>query len=120
MPSPVHQSIGSIINDEFQSSRLNLPGDLKDETVVMWEQDCKGFGGQWLGSGKKPDLAIQVLNADGEYDIKFVLEAGLSEPYNQLVEDAQLWLEGMRQVSMVGLICLSCHNCADCVIHLNR
>jgi hypothetical protein len=104
MPSPVHQSIGSIINDEFQSSRLNLPRDLKDETTLMWEQDCNGFGSQWYGSGKRPDLAIKVLNTDGEYDIKFVLEAGLSESYDQLMEDARLWLEGMRQVSMVGLI----------------
>jgi hypothetical protein len=103
MPSPVHQSIGSIINDEFQSSRLNLPGDLKDETVLMWEEDCDRFGGKWDGSGKKPDLAIQVRNADGELDIKFVLEVGLSESYNQLMEDAQLWLGGMDEVSMVSL-----------------
>jgi len=43
-------------------------------------------------------------NARGGYDIKFVLEAGLSESYDHLVEDARLWLEGMRQVSLVGLI----------------
>jgi hypothetical protein len=105
MPSPVHQSIGSIINDNFQSFRLNLSEDLQDQTVLMWEEDCRGFGGQWLGSRKRPDLAIQVLNARGGYDIKFVLEAGLSESYDQLVEDAQLWLEGTDEVSMVSLIC---------------
>jgi hypothetical protein len=105
MPSPVHQSIGSTIGEKFVVSKANLPDDLQEQTVLMWEQDCNGFGGQWYGSEKRPDLAIQVLNADGEYDIKFVLEAGLSESYNRLVEDTRLWLEGMRQVSMVGLIC---------------
>jgi hypothetical protein len=87
------------------SSTLNLPGDLQDQTVLMWEQDCYRFGGKWDGSGKRPDFAIQVLNARGGYDIKFVLEAGLSESYDQLVEDAQLWLEGTDEVSMVSLIC---------------
>jgi hypothetical protein len=104
MPSPIHQSIGSIIGEEFVVSKANLPKDLRNKTVLMWEQDCKGFGGQWLGSWKRPDLAIQVLNARGGYDIKFVLEAGLSESYNQLVEDAQLWLEGMQHVSVVSPI----------------
>jgi|HubBroStandDraft_4_1064222.scaffolds.fasta_scaffold283900_2 hypothetical protein len=104
MPSPVHQSIGSIINREFMLSILNLPKNLQDQTVLMWEQNCNRFGGEWGGSGKQPDLAIQVLNANGDYDIKFVLEAGLTESYNQLVEDAQLWLEGTDEVSMVSLI----------------
>jgi len=53
---------------------------------------------------KKPDLAIKVLNARGGYEIKFVLEAGLSESYDQLVDDARLWLEGMHQVSLVVLV----------------
>jgi hypothetical protein len=85
-------------------SKANLPGDLRRQTVLTWEQDSRGFGGLWLGSRKKSDLAIKVLNADGEYNIKFVLEAGLSESYDQLVEDAQLWLEGMDEVSMVSLM----------------
>jgi hypothetical protein len=71
----------------------------------MWEQDCRGFGGLWLGSKKKSDLAIKVPNASGGYEIKFVLEAGLSESYEQLLDDARLWLEGMHQVSLVSFIC---------------
>jgi hypothetical protein len=116
MPSPVHQSIGSTIGEKFVLSKANLPEDLQDQSQLMWEEDCKGFGGQWLGSRKRPDLAIEVRNADGEYDIKFVLKVGLSESYDQLVEDARLWLEGMRQVYMVGLIrsyILSYHSCAN-------
>jgi hypothetical protein len=104
MPSPVHQSIGSVIERQFSTLIANLSEDLQDQTVLMWEEDCRGFGGQWLGSRKRPDLAIQVLNARGGYDIKFILKAGLSESYDHLVEDARLWLEGMRQVSLVGLI----------------
>jgi hypothetical protein len=38
------------------------------------------------------------------YNIKFVLEAGLSETYTQLIEDIRLWLKGIRQVSIIGLL----------------
>jgi hypothetical protein len=35
---------------------------------------------------------------------KFILEVGLSETYEQLVQDAKLWLEGTRNVSVVVLV----------------
>jgi hypothetical protein len=104
MRCTVHQSIVYAIRDKFQISRFILPKDLQGQTMLMWGEDCYRMWGEWGESGKRPDLAIQVRNTDGEYDIKFVLEAGLSESYVQLVEDAKLWLGGTDSVSMVSLI----------------
>ena len=44
------------------------------------------------------------MDARGEFAVKWVLEAGLSETYEQLVNDMKLWLEGKRGVSMAVLI----------------
>ena len=96
--------------------RSNIPANLQDETTVIWEEDYNGFGGPWEGSRKRLDFAIQVRNADGEDDIKFVLEVGLSEPCDQLVKDARLWLEGTQEVSMVSPIYkVSYYNCANSI-----
>jgi hypothetical protein len=45
----------------------------------------------------------QVRDADNEMELKWVLEVGFSETYEQLKSDAQLWLEGSSQVSMVTI-----------------
>jgi hypothetical protein len=100
-----------MINEKFILSKANLPKDLVGQTKIVCETDFRNFGGKYRGSRKQPDLAILLRRADRCYDIKFILEAGLSECYEDLVEDAKLWLEGTRQVSMVGLIYqVSCHN----------
>jgi hypothetical protein len=62
------------------------------------------FGDQWEGSQKRPDLALESVNADGTPEIKWVLETGFSKDYKRLVQDAKLWLEGYLEVSMVILV----------------
>lgn len=104
MPSPLHQSITSIINKKFIRSTSNLPEHLERQTYVSWETDNNKFGGEWAGSNKRPDFSIEVRNANGKLELKWVVEAGLSETYEQLVEDARLWLEGHPDVAMVILV----------------
>ena len=58
----------------------------------------------YSGSLKTPDLAVQFRNAAGEHEIKFVLQVGFSEQYEDLVDDAKLWLEGKEEVSLVVLV----------------
>ena len=62
------------------------------------------FHGKYDGSEITPDLAIQTYNDKGFEEVKFVLEVRLSESYEELVENAQLWLEGTNTVSIVMLI----------------
>ena len=62
------------------------------------------FEGQYCGSTKTADLAVQIINADDQLETKLVVEIGFSEEYDDLIEDAKLWLEGMRTVSMCVLV----------------
>lgn len=104
MPSPLHQSITSLLIDEFIESRTTLSRDLKRQTRVSWETTGNKFGSEWAGSRKRPDLSIAVRDTSGTPRLKWVVEAGLSETYDQLVEDARLWLEGHLEVAMVILV----------------
>jgi hypothetical protein len=104
MPSPLHQSITSILTEQFIVSKATLPQDLQRQTSVSWETTINDFGDNWSGSEKRPDMSLEVRNASRRLELKWVVEAGLSETYDQLVEDAQLWLEGHPTVAMVVLI----------------
>ena len=86
------------------TSTSNLPQDLQRQTSVSWETTTNKFSDIWSGSKKRPDLSIEVRNASRRLELKWVVEVGLSETYDQLVEDAQLWLEGHPTVAMVVLI----------------
>ena len=59
------------------------------------------FDGQYLGSVKIADLAVQIRNARGQMETKLVVEIGFSEEYNALI---RLWLEGMDSVSICMLV----------------
>ena len=63
-----------------------------------------GFEGQYSGSAKIPDLAVQIKNANNRLETKMVLEVGFSEEYEALINDAKLWLEGMSSVSLCVLV----------------
>jgi hypothetical protein len=104
MPSPIHQSITSVLNDGIMTSRAPLPANLRQRTRILWEEKFVSFGGRWSGSEKEPDLGIEVLNADDEWELKWVCEVGFSETYEQLKSDVRLWLEGGSQVSMVTIV----------------
>ena len=71
---------------------------------VTTNQTYTGFGWDYSGSSKIPDLAVEFKNAAGELETKFVLEVGFSEKYEDLVQDVKMWLEGKREVSVVLLV----------------
>jgi hypothetical protein len=102
--SPIHQSIITQLINEIIKSEAALPAYLQQQTQVFLGQRFDAFKNQWFGSKKEPDLGIQVCNADNEMDLKWVLEVGFSELYEQLKHEAQLWLEGSSQVSMVTIV----------------
>ncbi|THC94127.1 hypothetical protein EYZ11_006376 [Aspergillus tanneri] len=104
MPSPIHQSISSILIEEIMISKAAVPVNLRRQTQALFDEDFKSFGGQWSGSDKRPDLGIGVRNANNEMELKWVLEVGFSETYKQLKNDIRLWLEGSSEVSMVTIV----------------
>jgi len=104
MASPIHQSIITQLNDKIMTSRATLPANLRQQTQVLWGEKFDSFRGQWSESRKVPDLGIEVCNTDNEMELKWVLEVGFSETYEQLKNDTQLWLEGSSQISMVTIV----------------
>ena len=104
MPTPLHQSICTILTEEFILSKAQLPANLRQQTEVISDQNFVGFRGPWKNSGKRPDFGIQVADANGDFEIKWVLEVGFSESYDDLKEDARLWLEGYPEISMVTMV----------------
>jgi hypothetical protein len=81
-----------------------LPANLRQQSRIFLGQRFNAFRDQWSSSQKEPDLGIQVRNADNEMELKWVLEVGFSETYEHLKDDAQLWLEGNPQISMVTIV----------------
>jgi len=104
MPSAVHESIIHPFSRGFTDATVGLPLSVQTRMNVATNQNFKGFAGRYSGSSKTPDLAIQFKNATGKREIKFILEVGFSETYEDLVEDAKLWLEGKEEVSLVVLV----------------
>jgi hypothetical protein len=71
---------------------------------AVGNQDFGGFRGIYKGSKKTPDLGVEFQNAAGELELKFVLEVGFSETYEELVRDAKMWLDGKPEVCVLVLV----------------
>lgn len=50
------------------------------------------FGGKYEGSVKVPDLALELKDANGFFQPLVVLEVGMTETYEELLEDIHLWM----------------------------
>lgn len=104
MPSPVHESIISAISREFNSVAASLPEPIGSSIEVVANQEYKNFQGRYRGSRKTPDLAVEFTEGNGPLHPKFILEVGFSEPYQDLIQTAKLWLNGKPQVSVVMIV----------------
>ena len=104
MPSLLHQSITSILCKQFYESKTDLPKNLKSQIYLSCETTNNKFGSEWGASRKRPDLSIQLRDTSGRLKLRWVVEAGLSETYDQLVEDVRLWLERHRDIVIVILV----------------
>jgi len=102
MPAPVHETIVFGFTGAIAEAEADLP--LPARCYCVTNQNMNGFGGQYLGSTTAADLAVQIINADGQLETKMVVEIGFSEEYEALIKDARLWLEGMSSVSLCVLV----------------
>ena len=103
-PSPVHENLVSTIFSGFSSAVDALPLPIQSSISVVAGQGFTDFKGAYSFSSRIPDLAIKSTDNEGVTDIKFALEVGFLETYEELVEDARLWLEGTSTVLMVLII----------------
>jgi hypothetical protein len=102
MPTPIHETIQFGFMKAIAKAEADLP--LPAQCFCVTGQEMNGFGGQYLGTVKTADLAVQITDADDEMETKMVVEIGFSEEYEDLIKDAKLWLEGMNSVSLCVLV----------------
>jgi len=104
MPSAVHEKVVSTVTDGFLSVRRSLPTDLRRRIDIVTKQNFREFEGEYDGSEKTPDTAVQITDTTGMVNIKFVLEVGFSETYDMLVQDARTWIQGNYNVVLVMIV----------------
>jgi len=85
-------------------ARSRLPISLQDRIYIATGQTFQEFQGAYRASGKIPDAAILIKTPQGDVEVKFILEVGMAEAYDALVDDARMWLEGTETVSVVMLV----------------
>ena len=101
MPSPIHESITSSLTNKIAVIIESLPEPISTRLFVSHNEHFHGFCGDWRGTKKTADLAIQVTNESGSQKYKWVLELGFSQSEKSLREDAMSWLKGVPTVSTV-------------------
>lgn len=62
------------------------------------------FTGAYEGSRKDPDVLFEYEGPDRNLRYTAVVEVGFAETYEELVDDATLWIEGTRDIKTVVLI----------------
>ncbi|CUS10110.1 unnamed protein product [Tuber aestivum] len=104
IPTPIHEKVISTISEGFNLTRSSLPIQLFQRIDIVYNQKFRSFKRGYKGSRKVPDTMVQVENAAGTLEVKFILEVGYAETYDDLVRDARMWLEGTDTVSTVMLV----------------
>jgi hypothetical protein len=90
MPSPLHESIITLLNEEIIATKQSLPEYIGDTIYTISGLDYRDFENKWSHSKKRPDIAIKVEDTYGDAELKWVLEVGFAETYEQLVEEMKL------------------------------
>jgi len=101
---PIQLSIISIIYEDFVVACRSLLLSIRDRISIARNQKYEIFEGICTGSEKVPDLALRIKPDMRVRQVKFVAKIGFSETYEELVQDAKLWLKGKKTVSLVMLI----------------
>jgi len=102
--SSIHERLVSTVSRAFNVASSRLPISLQERIDIVTGQTFRKFQGAYRGSGKIPDAAILIETPQGNVEVKFILEVGMAEAYDTLVDDARMWLEGTETVSVVMLV----------------
>ncbi|KAK5444189.1 hypothetical protein LTS15_010542 [Exophiala xenobiotica] len=106
MPSWIHEITVNFFSRYF--GRLfdqALPKRVQKRIEICANFEIHGFTAEYEGSIKNPDIGIWMRNNnDTQNELKWTLEVGFSEKYDDLQEDVRLWLIGQPICSMAVLI----------------
>ena len=102
IPNAIHQTLPSLFLQQLYGSFDGI-GHIRKKVSVSTALHFNGFSGKYAGSIKIPDLAVAFSDLKGDDLLKLVVKVGFSESYEDLIEDAKLWLEGLNTVNVVVL-----------------
>lgn len=121
MPSGVHERLISCFIGRHEIARESLPNAIAEQMGAVGSQRVGGFTGKYQGSKKEADVLFTYQQESRKILYTCAVEIGFSETYEELVEDARLWIEGQHDVKTVILIkvvedppyCSSIHKLRD-------
>ncbi|PUU73916.1 hypothetical protein B9Z19DRAFT_1094052 [Tuber borchii] len=104
MATPTHDSLNYFFNQTFSSFLIGRIGSLKTSQLfsVGSGTTFEGFRGKWSGgSSKLPDAFVTLKTTRFP---AIVCESGFSESWDNLKEDARLWLLGTEGKTKIVII----------------
>lgn len=104
MPSPVHEIFASPFISSDAIATQDLPSEIRKQLAAVGSQRVGAFTGAYEGSKKEPDVLFKYKGQDHKVLYTAVVEIGFTETYEELIDDAKLWIEGNRDIRTVILI----------------
>jgi hypothetical protein len=104
MSSPVHETLASPFIRSDNVTTQDLRPEIARQINAVGNQRVGAFTGAYEGSKKEPDVLFKYKGQDHKVLYTVVVEIGFAETYEELVDDAKLWIEGNRDIRTVILI----------------
>ena len=104
MPSPIHGTLASPFIRSDVVATQNLRSEIARQINVVGNQRVGAFTGTYEGSKKEPDVLFKYEGQDHNVLYTAVVEIGFAETYEELIDDAKLWIEGNKDIRTVILI----------------
>ena len=104
MPSPIHEILASPFIRSDTIATQDLRSEIARQINVVGNQRVGAFTGAYKGSKKEPDVLFKSKGQDHKVLYTAVVEIGFAETYEELIDDAKLWIEGNRDIRTVILI----------------
>ena len=111
---PIQASLVSTLYKGIFLASHSLPPGIQDRMRIARMTKYQEFEGVYTWSERMPELALNIDYDMGVSEVKFVAEVAFLETYEELVQNAKLWLEGNETVSVVMLVKLEEDPCYRC------
>ncbi|MCJ1466889.1 hypothetical protein MMC07_005511, partial [Pseudocyphellaria aurata] len=104
MPSSVHENFLVPFVESKVVASQGLRSEVARQIKIAGAQKVGAFTGAYEGSRKEPDVLFKYREQGKDISYTAVVEIGFTETYEELLDDAKLWIEGNRDIRTVILI----------------
>ena len=100
----MHETLAAPFSPCTFIARQDLRPEIAKQISVVGSQRVDAFTGAYEGSEKEPDVLFKYEGQDLNVLYTAVVEIGFAETYEELIDDAKMWIEGNRDIRTVILI----------------